>query len=157
VRIPVLAAGGISDGRGVAAALALGASGVIIGTRFIATPEAQAAPGYREALVSAGDDSTVRTRCYTGKPARCIRNSYILEWEQNPSRIKPFPEQLSVSYRNGVINYSGEHGDVDPARSFMPAGQGAGLIRRIEPAAELFRRLVAETESVVRRLGEAVG
>ena len=157
VRIPVLAAGGISDGRGVAAALALGACGAVVGTRFIATPEAQAAQGYREALLRAADDSTVRTRCYTGKPARCIRNPYIVEWEQDPSRIKPFPEQLGVSYRNKVLDYDGKHGDIDPLRTFMPAGQGAGLIRQIEPAAELFARLVAETEAAIGRLRQIVG
>jgi enoyl-[acyl-carrier protein] reductase II len=157
VRIPVLAAGGISDGRGIAAALSLGASAVVIGTRFIATFEAQAAEGYRAALVRATDDSTTRTRCYTGKPARCIRNPYIAEWEKDPSRIKPFPEQLEVSYRNRVLDYSGAHGDVDPSRTFMPGGQGAGLIRQIEPAAKLFARLVEETEAVIRRLQHVIG
>ena len=67
VKIPVLAAGGIADGRGLVAALALGAQGAVIGTRFIASPEAQAASGYREAIVRAHEDDTVRTRCYTGK------------------------------------------------------------------------------------------
>jgi enoyl-[acyl-carrier protein] reductase II len=74
VKIPVLAAGGIADGRGLVAALALGAQGAVVGTRFIATPEAQAAPQYREAILRSAEADTVRTRCYTGKPARTIRN-----------------------------------------------------------------------------------
>jgi enoyl-[acyl-carrier protein] reductase II len=57
----------------------MGAQGAVFGTRFIATPEAQAAPGYRQAIVDAGDDVTVRTRCYTGKPARTIKNPYVEE------------------------------------------------------------------------------
>jgi NAD(P)H-dependent flavin oxidoreductase YrpB (nitropropane dioxygenase family) len=97
VSIPVVAAGGIVDGRGLVAALALGAQGAIVGTRFIATPEATAAREYREALVSARQDETVRTRCYSGKPLRSLMNPYIAEWEADPSRIKPFPEQLIFS------------------------------------------------------------
>jgi enoyl-[acyl-carrier protein] reductase II len=150
VKIPVLAAGGIADGRGVAAALALGALGVVVGTRFIATPEAKAAIEYKESLVKAQDDSTMRTRCYTGKPARCIRTPYALEWEHDPSKIKPFPQQAMVSYQNGAMNYMEEHADAQ--RVFMPAGQGSGLIREIKPAAQVFADLVREAEEAIRRL-----
>ena len=94
VKIPVLAAGGIADGRGLVAALALGAQGVVVGTRFIATPEAQAAPQYREAILHSGEADTVRTRCYTGKPARTIRNRYNEEWERKADQIQPFPMQV---------------------------------------------------------------
>src|SRR5262249_27535904 len=82
----VVAAGGITDGRGVVAALALGAQGAVIGTRFIATPEATAARQYREALVAAKQDETVRTRCYSGKPLRSLRNHYIAEYEADPTK-----------------------------------------------------------------------
>src|ERR1700758_3373981 len=101
VRLPVLAAGGIADGRQIAAALTVGAQGVVIGTRFIATPEAQAAQGYREAIVRAHEDSTLRTRAYTGKTCRVIRTEYALEWEKDPSKIQPFPMQAQTSQRNG--------------------------------------------------------
>jgi enoyl-[acyl-carrier protein] reductase II len=150
VKIPVLAAGGIADGRGVAAALALGAQGVVVGTRFIATPEAQAAIEYKESIVHAQDDSTMRTRCYTGKPARCIRTPYALEWERDPSKIKPFPQQAMVSHQNGAMNYMAEHADA--TRIFMPAGQGSGLIHQIKPAAQVFADLVREAEEAIRRL-----
>lgn len=153
VRIPVLAAGGIADGRGVAAALALGAQGVIIGTRFIASHEAAAAPAYRRALVEAGDDSTVRTRCYTGKPARTIRNAYNADWERRTDEIEPFPNQVMESYRQGVMDYTGGSGDIDPDRSFMPAGQALGLIDEIKPAARIMEELVAETATALARLG----
>lgn len=151
VRLPVLAAGGIAHGSQIAAALMLGAQGVVIGTRFIATPEAQAAQVYREAIVKARDDSTLRTRCYTGKPCRVIRTGYALEWERDPSKIKPFPQQVIISQRNGVMGFSGREGEAaDPDRTFMPTGQGAGLIDRIKPAAEVFADLLRETAESLR-------
>lgn len=152
VRVPVLAAGGIADGRGIAAALALGAAGVVIGTRFIATVESQAASEYRRAIVQARDDSTMRTRCYTGKPARCIRTSYAEEWERDPSRIMPFPQQALLSMRNGAMDYMGVGQGADPQKTFMPAGQGSGLIHQIKPTAEVMADLVRETEEAIRKL-----
>lgn len=152
VDVPVLAAGGIADGRGVAAALALGAAGVIVGTRFIATPESQATAEYRQALLSAQDDSTMRSRCYTGKTARFIRTPYALEWEKDPSKIRPFPEQARISSRNGVMDYMGLGRGTDPNKTFMPAGQGSGLIHEIKPAAEVMADLVREAEEAIRKL-----
>src|SRR5215470_17244445 len=73
-RVPVVAAGGIFDGRGLAAALALGADGAWIGTRFIATPEARTVPGYREALVRTAEDGTVVSKAFSGKTMRVVRN-----------------------------------------------------------------------------------
>ncbi|MGH8012095.1 MAG: NAD(P)H-dependent flavin oxidoreductase [Candidatus Binataceae bacterium] len=151
VRLPVLAAGGIADGRQIAAALTLGAQGVVIGTRFIATHEAQAAQVYREMILKAREDSTLRTRAYTGKTCRVIRTEYAMEWEREPEKIKPFPEQANISTRNGVMNYTGLRGDFDSRRGFMPAGQGAGLINELKPAAEVFANLLRETEAALKR------
>ena len=139
VKIPVVAAGGIVDGRGVVAALALGAQAAIIGTRFIATPEATAAPAYREAVAAAEQDQTIRTRCYSGKPLRSLRNPYILEHEADPSKIKRFPEQLMISTQRDVMAYWDR---ADPERTCMPAGQGVGSFRGVRPAAEVFREIV---------------
>ncbi|HZO83466.1 MAG TPA: nitronate monooxygenase [Candidatus Binataceae bacterium] len=151
VRLPVLAAGGIAHGSQIAALLTMGAQGVVIGTRFIATPEAQAADAYRRSIVAAREDSTLRTRCFTGKTCRVIRNRYVMEWEREPARIKPYPEQVVVSYKNGVMGFSGRPGtSADPERTFMPAGQGSGLIREIKPAAEVFAGLLRETEEALR-------
>ncbi len=150
MRIPVLAAGGIADGRGLVAALALGAQGVVIGTRFIASPEAQAAAGYRQAIVRAHDDDTVRTRSYTGKPARAIRNKRIEEWEKKADQIQPFPMQAGLSVREGVMDYMGVTGNFDPDRTFLPAGQGAGLVHDVKPAGEILRDIVAEAERLIR-------
>jgi enoyl-[acyl-carrier protein] reductase II len=158
VRLPVLAAGGIAHGSQIAAALTLGAQGVVIGTRFIATPEAQAAQVYREAIVRAREDSTLRTRGFTGKPCRVIRNSYAMEWERDPSRIKPYPEQVVVSYKNGVMGFAGLPGQTaDPERTFMPTGQGAGLIREIKPAEQVFADLLRETEESLRGAQSLLG
>jgi enoyl-[acyl-carrier protein] reductase II len=151
VQIPVLAAGGIADGRQVVAALALGAQGVVIGTRFIATPEAQAAPKYREAILHSTEADTVRTRCYTGKPARTIRNRYNEAWEQRAGEIQPFPMQVMHSVREGVMDYMGNFGDADPDRYFMPAGQGMGLINAIKPAADVLADILAEAETTLRQ------
>jgi enoyl-[acyl-carrier protein] reductase II len=152
VDIPVLSAGGITDGRGIAASFALGAQGAIVGTRFIASPEATAAASYRKALVEGREDSTTRTRCYTGKPCRTIRNPYNASWEGRTDEIQPFPMQYMHSAREGVVDYTGRDGDADPERSFMPAGQGLGMIDEIKPAAEIMRDLIAETEKTLAGL-----
>ncbi|MBI3782137.1 MAG: nitronate monooxygenase [Deltaproteobacteria bacterium] len=154
VKIPVIAAGGIADGRGLVAALALGAQGVIVGTRFIATPEAQAAPAYREAILRSGEADTVRTRCYTGKPARTIRNTYNESWERRQDEIKPFPLQVMYSAQQGVMDYMGVGQGADPERCFMPAGQGLGLIRDNKPAAEVLADIVREAQEVLAALAE---
>ena len=148
VKIPVVAAGGITDGRGVVAALALGAQGAVIGTRFIATPEATAARQYREALVRANQDETIRTRCYSGKPLRTLRNRYVAEYEAEPSKIKRFPEQLMISSSRDVMAYWNP--EADPDRTCMPAGQGIGSFREIKPAGEVLREIAAQAEAILR-------
>ncbi len=157
VSIPVLAAGGICDGRGVAAALALGASGAVIGTRFIATKEAQAAPSYQRAILEAAEDATLRTRCYTGKPARTIRNRYSAEWEDKKDQLQPYPTQMLYSARNNLLDFGGAGGDVDPERSFMPAGQGLGMIESVKPAREVLREIVEEATDTLHRISRCAG
>src|ERR1700756_5378435 len=94
----------------------------------------------------------MRTRCYTGKPCRVARTSYAIEWERDPSKIKPFPQQAMVSRQNGVMDYTGAGGsDADPDRTFMPTGQGAGLIHEIKPAAQVFADLLRETEAALQK------
>src|SRR5262245_49009739 len=149
VKIPVVAAGGIVDGRGVVAALALGAQGVVIGTRFIATPEATAARQYREALVRAKQDETVRTRCYSGKPLRTLKNRYVAEYEADPTKIKRFPEQLAISSARQVMAYWNP--EADPDRTCMPAGQGVGSFQVIKPAGDVLREIVSQAEAILRR------
>ena len=155
VSVPVLAAGGLADGRGLVASLALGAQGAIFGTCFIATPEAQAAEGYREALVQAKENDTVRTRSYTGKPARSLRNERTDEWEAKANEIQPFPAQAGISSREGVMDYMGRGEHFDAQRTFLPAGQGVGLIHEIKPAGQLFQEIVREAEEIINKLASA--
>jgi enoyl-[acyl-carrier protein] reductase II len=153
-RIPVVAAGGIADGRGLAAALALGADGVWVGTRFIATPEARAVPGYKEALVRTHEDGTTISRGYTGKTCRVVANAYTKQWDDNPGELKPFPQQFIQSMNDGA-NHLGadEHTEgIDPDREFWPAGQGVGSITEVIPAADLVERFVAEAEAALDRM-----
>jgi enoyl-[acyl-carrier protein] reductase II len=152
-RVPVVAAGGIFDGRGLAAALALGADGIWVGTRFIATPEARAVSGYKDALLGLPEDGTVISRAYTGKTCRVVRNGYTQYFEEHPDELQPFPAQVSRAMGDNAFHLGAdETTDVDPGREFFPAGQGAGAIEELVPAGELVRRFVAEAEVVIDRL-----
>lgn len=150
VDIPVLAAGAISDGRGLAAALALGADGVWMGTRFIASPEAHAGRVYHDRLIAASDEDTAVTRSYSGKPMRVLKNDWVSEWEARPGDIQPFPQQAMMAMQEGVMGgIAGKTDNLDPDRDCLPAGQGAGSIDAIEPAGDIVRRVVAEAEEVI--------
>jgi len=153
-RVPVVAAGGIVDGRGLAAALALGADGVWVGTRFIATPEARAVPGYKDTLLGLAEDGTVVTRAYTGKTCRVVGNDYTAHFEASPDDLQPFPGQFVRSYRDGVNHLGGDEATegVDVRREFYPCGQGVGAVDELVPAGDLVRRFVAEAESTIERL-----
>jgi enoyl-[acyl-carrier protein] reductase II len=155
-QVPVAAAGGIFDGRGLAAALGLGADGVWIGTRFIATQEARAQAGYKDALLATAEDGTVVSRAFTGKTCRVVRNDYTAYFEEHPEELEPFPAQVLRSIRDGA-NHLGAAGEaeVDPSKEFYPAGQGTGAIHSLEPAGDLVRRIVAEAESAIARMASA--
>jgi len=150
-RVPVIAAGGIFDGRGLAAALMLGADGVWIGTRFIATPEARSAPGYKDALLSTGEDGTVVSRAFSGKPMRVVRNETTRRYDEHPEELRPFPEQLGVAITGGFLHLpEGDEAEgVDPARECYPAGQGVGAIDELVPAGDLVHRFVDEAEAAL--------
>ena len=157
--IPVVAAGGIVDGRGLAAALALGADGVWMGTRFIATPEAHGVVGYKDALLAAREDGTVISRAFSGKTMRVLRNDYTRYFEDHPDELQPFPAQLGRSMEDGAWHLGGglRTAGVDPAREGYPAGQGVGAVTSLEPAGDLVRRTVAEAEQVLARIGRLAG
>jgi len=153
VGIPVVAAGGLYDGRGLAAALALGAEGVWIGTRFIASVEAHAGQIYRQAILDARDDSTVRTRCYSGKPMRVKANPYVEDWERRPDEIQPFPQQAIHSHNAGVMGgIGGQIEGLDPDRSCFAMGQSAGGVHAVRSAGEIVRSLMEEAEAAIGRL-----
>ena len=151
--VPVVAAGGITDGRGLVASLGLGADGVWIGTRFIATPEAWGTPGYKERLLAMGEDDTVISRAYSGKTCRVVRNDYTRHFEEHPEELQPFPAQLLASMEDGANHLgAGPDTEIDPDREFWPAGQGVGAIHDLVPAGEIVRSIVDEAERVLAAL-----
>jgi enoyl-[acyl-carrier protein] reductase II len=152
--IPVVAAGGVFDGRGLAAALALGADGVWVGTRFIATFEARALPGYRESILEAREDGTVITRAFTGKTMRALKNETTERYESDPSLLRKFPDQLFLAHEEGTFHLGGDESTphVDRRREGYPAGQAVGAIDEVLPAREIVRRMVEEAEAIIARL-----
>jgi enoyl-[acyl-carrier protein] reductase II len=152
-RVPVVAAGGLFDGRGLAAALALGADGVWIGTRFIATYEARAVAGYKETLLATAEDGTVVSRAYTGKTCRVVRNDWTQRFDDHPEDLKPFPQQAVFSAQEGVNHLGWPDGtEVDVRQEFYPCGQGVGAIGELEHAGDLVTRMVAEADAAIDRL-----
>lgn len=151
--LPVLAAGGIVDGRGLVAALALGAAGIWVGTRFAATIEAHGHPAYKAAIAGAADEDAVITRAYTGKTARMIRNRFIEEWER--SGLTPLPMPLQGLWVGPTTAYSAlERGATD--LGLMAAGQGSGLIGEVKPAGDVVRDLIGEARAVFDAIGVPV-
>jgi enoyl-[acyl-carrier protein] reductase II len=157
--VPVVAAGGIFDGRGLAASLALGADGIWVGTRFIATPEARGIPGFKERIIESREDGTTVSRAFSGKTMRVIKNDTTAYYEQNPSALKPFPDQLGVSYRDGTFHLGGDESTpgIDPAKEGYPAGQAVGAIDTLVPAGELLVSMVAQAEAILGALAPLAG
>jgi enoyl-[acyl-carrier protein] reductase II len=154
-RVPVVAAGGIFDGRGLAAALALGADGVWVGTRFIATPEARSAPGYKDALLRTGEDGTTISKAFSGKTMRVVANETSRYFDQHPEELKKFPDQLLAGMEGGWMHLGAHEGTegVDPDRECYPSGQGVGAIHELIPAGDIVRNIVAEADVALDRLG----
>jgi enoyl-[acyl-carrier protein] reductase II len=153
-RVPVVAAGGIFDGRGLAAALGLGADGVWVGTRFIATPEARAVPGYKDTLLRIQEDGTTISRAYTGKTCRVVRNSYTQYFEDHNDELQPFPMQVGRASQDNAFHLGRDENtaDIDTDREFFPAGQGVGAIDELVPAGVLVDRFVREAEAALDRI-----
>ncbi len=152
--IPVVAAGGIFDGRGLAAALALGADGVWIGTRFIATPEARAVDGFKKRILESLEDATVVSRAYSGKTMRVLRNAKTDRYDADPTLLRKFPEQLQVSLHDGSFHLGGGESTVgvNPDIECYPAGQAVGAIDELIPAEQIVRDMVDSAERTIERL-----
>jgi enoyl-[acyl-carrier protein] reductase II len=152
-KVPVVAAGGLFDGRGLAASLALGADAVWIGTRFIATPEARAVGGYKEKLIEMREDDTVVSRAYTGKTCRVVRNDWTQYYEDHPEKLQKFPDQAIYTFQQGVNHLGPSDGVIaDLTKEFMPAGQGVGAITQLTPAGELVRQIMDEAEETLAKM-----
>ncbi len=148
IKIPVVAAGGIADGRGLASALALGAQGVQMGTRFICTEECIAHPNFKHKIIEAGDRSTVVTGESLGHPARCLKNKLTKEFlalERSETPAQELEEFGQGRLRLGIIEGDTENGS-------LMAGQIAGLIKEIKPAKKVIEETVAEAEAIITRL-----
>ena len=149
VTVPVIASGGIMDGRGIAAALALGAQAVQMGTAFLTTAEAGPPECYKQAILDARPEQTRVTRAFSGRPARGIVNRFMeaMEPAGDHRNVMPFPWQNALTRpMRTAAALAGDTGLLS-----LWAGQGLGLARR-ETAADLMARLAAETDSAISRL-----
>ncbi|EFV12024.2 NAD(P)H-dependent flavin oxidoreductase [Segniliparus rugosus] len=154
---PVLAAGGVIDGRGLAAALALGAEGAVVGSRFVVSEESLLSQAARRLVVAAKGDDTVRTRVYdvarglswpeefTG---RVLRNEFIDQWHGREGELAERMPQLREAFAEALAN-----GDFRMAS--VHVGEGVGLIREALPASDIMRALMAETGEALARVGRA--
>jgi NAD(P)H-dependent flavin oxidoreductase YrpB (nitropropane dioxygenase family) len=149
--VPVLSAGGIADGAGLAASLALGAEGVLLGTRFLATPEAPIPPSYKQAILRSDGHDTLLTeigdiaasRVWPGAMSRVVRNRFIERWAGREWAVRQRRNEIADQLRAAR-----ERDDAE--ESNLQMGQTAGLITEITPAAEIVRQIVAEAERILR-------
>lgn len=152
VDVPVIAAGGLYDGRGLAAALAFGCQGVWMGTRFIASHEAHAGQAYKDAIVAMRDTSTTISRGFTGKTLRAIANETTDHFDRHPEDLKPFPLQVMESAQANRLGPIVGILDVDPKTQCLAAGQGGGGVDAILSCAEIVARTLAEAKEASGRL-----
>ncbi|MFQ5925436.1 MAG: enoyl-[acyl-carrier-protein] reductase FabK [Dehalococcoidia bacterium] len=148
VAVPVVAAGGIGDGRGLAAALSLGAQGVQLGTRFVCAEECIAHARFKERLLEARDRATVVTGHSLGHPARCLENKMtrqFLAMEKGGASAEELERFGEGKLQSGVLEGDMEGGS-------LMAGQIAGLVKEVKPAAAIIREMVAQAEAVIARL-----
>jgi len=150
VSIPVIAAGGIADGRGAAAAFILGASGVQLATRFLTAKECVASQAYKDRVLAASDTDTVVTGRFTGHPVRVIRNKLtreILSKEKEDISPEEFEELMSGTLRKAVVEGDADYGS-------LMAGQSAGLVKKEQSAAEVIEEIMDEMREVYKGLGK---
>jgi enoyl-[acyl-carrier protein] reductase II len=148
VRVPVVAAGGIADGRGFLAALALGASGIQLGTRLIATPESEASPGYKQRLLEASDTETLVTELLTGKPVRTLATPALRDYEKLRLRGGD-PAELGEARRHFREAVRSGRREEYPAA----AGQISGMVRDVRPAREIIDDILNDAAQLAERLG----
>ena len=145
--VPVLAAGGIGDGRGVAAALAMGCVGVWVGTRFLATKEGGALEAHKQRILDSTDEDTRRSYLYTGKTSRASYNRFHDLWDNSGLDPLPFPTQ--VLFASALVESFLRAGKMDYVGAF--AGQISGLIKEIKPARQVLEEMVEETVEILSR------
>ena len=151
-KVPVAAAGGIGDGRGVVATMMLGARGAWIGTRFLATPEACIPEGQKQAIVAATEEDTMVSRYLTGKPVRMLKSDLPAEFEKRGLDPLPMPLMglVSGSLFGGAV--SAQRFDLNPGLG----GQVIGMIQDIRPAAEVFEGIVSEAKALFEQIAAQI-
>jgi NAD(P)H-dependent flavin oxidoreductase YrpB (nitropropane dioxygenase family) len=172
LRVPVIAAGGIADGRGVAAALALGAEGVCVGTRLIASDEANAHEEYKRRVIAAKESDIART-CIFGPewpdaPMRVIRNRVVSDWTGRDTKTPPQPDPPQFV---GTTLLGGQEYRMPKFAAILPtpettgdfeemclaAGESAGLVNAIKPAKQIVHEMMSEAEAIIGRLARLTG
>jgi nitronate monooxygenase len=148
VRVPVIAAGGIADGRGLVAALALGAAGALLGTRFVATREAAVPEFQKKALLEAEAEATTITDSITGLWARYIANTYVREYDASGAPV--FPALIQARAAQDIFAHAGKEAAADWFP--MPTGQSVGLVHDLPGAGEVVERIVREARQALDRL-----
>jgi nitronate monooxygenase len=145
---PVVAAGGIADGRGVVASIALGAQGALLGTRFVATRESLAPAMYKASLIAASSDDTTVTDAFSGLYARALRNRFIADYEASGAPV--LPGLLQSKAAEDIYMAAASRGD----REYYPmwAGQSAGMVADLPGAGDVVRAIAAEAEATLARL-----
>ncbi|ANU21182.1 nitronate monooxygenase [Planococcus plakortidis] len=146
VDVPVVAAGGIMDGRGLVAALALGAQAVQVGTRFVGAKESGAHQAYKQAIFDSDEESTVVTRSFSGRPARGINNSFIERFESSGTKPLPFPSQNTVTRE--IRAAAAKAGN--PEFMSLWAGQATRNLRQEEGAAEIVSSMMEQAGALLR-------
>jgi len=150
--VVTVAAGGIFDGRGLAAALSLGAAGVWVGTRFICAEESSAPKAHKEKVLKAGSGDTIRTLVLSGRPLRLIPNDYVKAWEKTPARIAELCDKgitpIAQDFKN-ADDPEKRKGAFDAINSL--AGQAAGGVRSVESAQKIVEDMVSEAASMIRQ------
>eukprot|EP00937_MAST-01D_sp_MAST-1D-sp2_P000683 g683.t1 len=163
-RALVVGAGGVGDGRAVAACMALGACGAWIGSRFLATPEANVPEAYKQALLASSTADTIRTEIFTGRPLRVVRNEYVMGWEARTDEKKrllargiiPRSHDAGKLGANKSVPASGRWNNVIGKQGTLPdgsavaVGQIVGSINKIMPAKDIVAEIMADLVQTVR-------
>ena len=145
---PVLAAGGIADGRGLAASLSLGAEGVWVGTRFIASPEAYGHDNFKQRVLDGTFKDSTITFSYSGKRMRAFSNKWTSEWESGEKKPAGFPGQYAVAGTRVETGYQ----DGDLEYGMMPVGQTMQLVHEILPAGQIVTSMAEEADRIIKGL-----
>jgi enoyl-[acyl-carrier protein] reductase II len=152
-KVPVVAAGGIYDGRGLIASLALGAEAVWIGTKFIATHEAHTGNGYKEKMLTMAEDDTVISKAYTGKTCRVARTEWTEHFDKHPEELQGFPGQAIATIQAGIDHLGvGPETTLDTNKAFMAIGQAVGAIDEIVPAKQVVDEIMTQARETLERL-----